>query len=121
FSRDAALRLNVFSKYTYTLETLIQAGQKNFHVESVPIRVNRDMRPSRLVRSIPAYVRKSMITIVRMFVVYRPFRFFMAVGGALFLGGVAIGGRFVYYWMNGEGSGMVQSLILAAVLLMMGF
>lgn len=121
FSRDAALRLNVFSKYTYTLETLIQAGQKNFHVESVPIRVNRDMRPSRLVRSIPAYVRKSVITIVRMFVVYRPFRFFMAVGGVLFAGGLMIGGRFVYFWMLGDGSGKVQSLILAAVLLMMGF
>src|SRR5690606_27281131 len=121
FSREAALRLNVFSKYTYTLETLIQAGQKNFHVESVPIQVNRDLRPSRLVRSIPAYVRKSMVTIVRMFVVYRPFRFFMAIGAALFAGGFAIGARFLYHWLNGAGSGKVQSLILAAVLLMMGF
>lgn len=121
FSREAALRLNVFSKYTYTLETIIQAGQKHFQVESVPVRVNRDLRPSRLVSSIPAYVRKSIFTIVRMFVVYRPFRFFMAVGSLLFLGGVAIGCRFLYYWMQGAGSGKVQSLILAAVLLMMGF
>lgn len=121
FSREAALRLNVFSKYTYTLETIIQAGQKNFHVESVPIRVNHDLRPSRLVRSISAYVRKSMVTIVRMFVVYRPFRFFMAVGAVLFLAGVGVGGRFLYYWFQGAGTGKVQSLILAAVLLMMGF
>lgn len=121
FSREAALRLNVFSQYTYTLETIIQAGQKNFHVESVPIRVNHDLRPSRLVRSIPAYVRKSMLTIVRMFVVYRPFRFFMAVGALVFLAGLGISGRFLYYWLQGAGSGKVQSLIFAAVLLMMGF
>jgi acyl carrier protein len=121
FSRDAALRLNVFSKYTYTLETIIQAGQKNFVVESVPIRVNHELRPSRLVRSIPDYVRKSMLTIVRMFVVYRPFRFFMAIGALLFLGGLAVSGRFLYYFLMGAGTGKVQSLILAAVLLMMGF
>lgn len=120
-SREAAQHLVVFNEYTYTLETIIQAGQKHFQVESVPVRVNRDLRPSRLVSSIPAYVRKSIFTIVRMFVVYRPFRFFMAVGSLLFLGGVAIGCRFLYYWMQGAGSGKVQSLILAAVLLMMGF
>ncbi len=122
FSRDAALGLNVFSQYTYTLETIIQAGQKNFNVVSVPIRVNRDLRPSRLVRSIPAYVRKSMITIVRMFVVYRPFRFFMVIGGLIFLAGTAIAARFLYYYFVLEqGSGKIQSLLLAAVLLMMGF
>ncbi len=122
FSREAALSLNVFSKYTYTLETIIQAGQKNLSILSVPIRVNRDLRPSRLVSSIPAYVRKSVLTIVRMFVVYRPFRFFMAIGGVVFLMGTLIGLRFAYYYyVLGEGSGKIQSLILAAVLLMMGF
>lgn len=121
FSRDAALALNVFSKYTYTLETIIQAGQKNLTVVSVPIRVNRDLRPSRLVSSIPAYVRKSMMTIVRMFIVYRPFRFFMLMGGVIFLAGTAIAGRFLYYYVSGNGSGKIQSLILASVLLMMGF
>src|SRR5690606_31875545 len=84
FSRDAAMRLNVFSKYTYTLETIIQAGQKDMTIISVPIRVNEDLRPSRLVKSIADYVRKSVTTIVRMFVVYRPFRFFMLVGGIVF-------------------------------------
>lgn len=121
FSRHAALSLNVFSKYTYTLETIIQAGQKNLHVESVPIRVNPDLRPSRLVSSIPAYVRKSVTTIVRMFVVYRPFRFFMAMGSIIFGSGVLVGARFLVRFMQGNGSGMIQSLILAAVLLMMGF
>ncbi len=122
FSRDAALSLNVFSKYTYTLETIIAAGQKNFNVVSVPIRVNRDLRPSRLVRSVPAYVRKSMITIVRMFVVYRPFRFFMVIGAVIFAAGTAIAARFLYYYfVLQQGSGKVQSLLLAAVLLMMGF
>lgn len=121
FSRDAALRLNVFSKYTYTLETIIQAGQKNMTVMSVPVRVNPDLRPSRLVRSITGYVRKSVTTIIRMFVVYRPFRFFMLMGGVLFMSGVAVGGRFVYWYFQGRGSGMIQSLILAAVLLMMGY
>lgn len=121
FSRQAALQLNVFSRYTYTLETIIQAGQKNLHVVSVPIRVNPDLRPSRLVKSVLAYVRKSMVTIVRMFVVYRPFRFFMSLGLAVFLSGAAIGARFVYHYVTGGGRGMIQSLILAAVLLMMGF
>ncbi len=121
FSRDAALRLNVFSKYTYTLETIIQAGQKNMTIISVPIRVNEDLRPSRLVRSITSYVRRSITTIIRMFVVYRPFRFFMIVGAVVFLAGFAVGVRFVYWYLQGKGGGMIQSLILAAVLLMMGF
>jgi glycosyltransferase involved in cell wall biosynthesis len=121
FSREAALSLNVFSKYTYTLETIIQAGQKNLTVVSVPVRINEELRPSRLVSSIPAYVRKSITTIVRMFVVYRPFRFFMALGGVIFLGGVGLGLRFLIRYITGSGTGMVQSLILASVLLMMGF
>ena len=121
FSRDAAVTLNVFSRYTYTLETIIQAGQKNLTVVSVPVRVNGELRPSRLVSSIGSYVRKSVTTIVRMFVVYRPFRFFMVTGGMIFLAGVALGVRFVIRYLEGNGNGMVQSLILAAVLLMMGF
>lgn len=121
FSHDAAVSLNVFNRYTYTLETIIQAGQKNLTVVSVPVRVNGEIRPSRLVSSIGSYVRKSVTTLVRMFVVYRPFRFFMAMGSVIFLGGVGIGVRFLIRYLSGNGSGMVQSLILAAVLLMMGF
>jgi glycosyltransferase involved in cell wall biosynthesis len=97
-SREAALRLNVFNDYTYTLETIIQAGQKNMAIVSVPVRVNGDLRPSRLVKSIPRYVQKSILTIIRIFVVYKPFRFFMAFGLLLFLSGFAIGLRYLYYF-----------------------
>ena len=121
FSRHAAVSLNVFNKYTYTLETIIQAGQKNLNVVSVPIRTNADLRPSRLVRSISSYIRKSIVVIVRIFVIYKPFRFFMLLGVMIFMVGVGIGVRFLYYFIRDNGAGHVQSLILAAVLLMMGF
>lgn len=121
FSREAAARLNVFSEYTYTLETIVQAGQKNMSIESVPIRVNGDLRPSRLVRSITSYVRKSVLTVFRIMVIYRPFQFFMTTGVILTLGGMALGVRFLVYYAQGEGGGHVQSLILSAVLLIMGF
>ena len=120
-SREAALRLTVFNDYTYTLETIIQAGQKNMAVQSVPVDVNADMRPSRLVKSIPSYIQKSVFTIVRIFVIYRPFRFFFSVGALLFGAGFLIGLRFLYFYAIGEGDGHVQSLILAAALIGVGF
>lgn len=122
FSREAAARLNVFSEYTYTLETIIQAGQKNMSIISVPVRVNADLRPSRLVRSIASYVRRSMMTMLRILIIYRPFQFFLTIGGLLLLGGTALGLRFLYFYiLEGSGAGHVQSLILAAVLLIFGF
>jgi glycosyltransferase involved in cell wall biosynthesis len=120
-SREAALRLNVFSSYTYTLETLIQAGLSNMRVVSVPIRTNAPLRESRLIRSIPAYIQRSLLTMLRIFVVYKPLRFFFWAGATLFGAGFLIGLRFLYYFMLGEGDGKTQSLILAAVLLLMGF
>jgi glycosyltransferase involved in cell wall biosynthesis len=121
-SRDAALRLNVFNDYTYTLETIIQAGQKNMAIMSVPVRVNDDLRPSRLVKSIPSYLKKSTITIVRIFVVYKPFRFFLALGSLAFFFGSLIGIRFLYfYFFTHDASGHIQSLILTSILLGMGF
>ena len=120
-SREAALRLNVFNDYTYTLETIIQAGQKNMAIVSVPIRVNEDLRPSRLVKSIPRYVQKSIVTIVRIFVVYKPFRFFMAFGLLLFTSGLLLGLRFLYYYFLEGGEGHIQSLILSSILLGIGF
>jgi hypothetical protein len=120
-SRNAAATLNVFNQYTYTLETIIQAGQKNFTVISVPVAVNPDLRPSRLVKGIASYVRKSVFVIVRIFVIYKPFRFFMLLGSVLLMAGAAIGGRFLYFYATGSGGGHIQSLILAAVLLIMGF
>jgi len=121
FSSDAAKKLMVFSEYTYTLETIIQAGQKNIPICSVPISTNADLRPSRLVRSLPSYIIKSFITIVRIFVVYRPFRFFMTLGSILFFIGFLIGARFLWFYFSDQATGHIQSLILASVFLGMGF
>src|SRR5262249_54319369 len=101
---ETALRLNVFSDYTYTLETLIQAGRNNMRVASVPVRVNHVTRPSRLIKSVP-----------RIFLIYRPLLIFSVLGCVLGLLFLIIGGRFLYYSMQG-GNGHVQSLILAAIL-----
>lgn len=119
--RNAAQQLIVFNEYTYTLETIIQAGQKNMAIISVPIRVNEDLRPSRLVKSIPSYIKRSITTIIRIFVIYRPFRFFGSIGVVIFGAGFLVGMRFLYYYLIGQGGGHVQSLILASVLLLMGF
>jgi len=120
-SRAVAQRLMVFNDYTYTLETIIQAGQKNMAITSVPIRVNEDLRPSRLIKSIPSYIKCSIITIIRIFVIYRPFLFFGTISVALSSAGFLIGTRFLWKYLGGEGAGHVQSLILAAMLLGMGF
>ena len=117
-SRSAALQLNVFNSYTYTLETIIQAGQKGMTVVSVPVRVNADLRPSKLVRSIPQYLFRSTLTIGRIFLTYRPLRFFLTVSAMLFVPGVLIGGRFLFeLFVRGRGQGHIQSLILTAILL----
>lgn len=121
FTKEAAQKLNVFSNYTYTLETIIQAGQKNIAINWVPIRTNDCLRPSRLIKSIPSYIFKSISTIVRIFVVYRPFRFFMLIGTGLFSIGFLIGFRFLWYYLTGEGSGHVQSLILSSIFIGIGF
>ena len=121
FSREAALKIRVYNDYTYTLETIIQAGQKGIPIESVPVRTNRTMRPSRLVSSIPVYIWKSLITIVRIFIVYRPFRFFFSVGAGLFGLGALIGLRFLWFYLSNQGGGHVQSLILSSILVGIGF
>lgn len=120
-SRSAAQRLIVFNNYTYTLETIIQAGQKNMGVISTPIRVNEYLRPSRLVKNIPSYIAHSIVTIVRIFIIYRPFRFFGTIGGVLFSAGLLIGLRFLWKYLAGDGGGHVQSLVLASTLLVIGF
>lgn len=120
FSSEAARRLNVFNEYTYTLETIIQAGQNNMAIMSVPIRTNPDLRPSRLVKSIPSYVRRSMETIFRVFVTYKPFHFFFVPGVLSFGSGFLLGLRFLFRYLTGQGAGMIQSLILAALLLGLG-
>lgn len=120
-TRDAAMQLNVFSEYTYTLETIIQAGQKNMAITSVPIRINGELRPSRLLKSIQQYVSKSVLTAGRIFVIYRPLRFFSFLGVTVFLAGFVIGARFLVFFLAGESAGHVQSLILASLLMGMGF
>lgn len=120
-SRGAAMRLNVFNEHTYTLEMIIQAGQKGMAIASVPIRINEDLRPSRLVKSIPNYILRSVFTIARIFMTYRPFRFFAIPGIVSFGLGLLIGFRYLYFYFTGHGSGHVQSLILAALLLGAGF
>jgi glycosyltransferase involved in cell wall biosynthesis len=115
--REAAMRICVFNDYTYTLETIIQAGRKNVPITSVPVGVNAATRPSRLVKSIPAYVRRSLLTIVRIFVLYKPLRFFLTVGTLVLIPGIAIGARFLIAYLDGRGDGHIQSLILAAVLI----
>lgn len=120
-SREAAMELVVFNDYTYTLETIIQAGQKDMGVASVAVGVNADLRPSRLFKSVRAYVQRSISTIIRIFAVYRPFQFFSTIGLVLSGFGVLLGARFLYFFSQGQGQGNVQSLILVAILVIMGF
>lgn len=120
-SREAAQRLNVFSTYTYTLETIIQAGRSNMIVTSVPVKTNSPLRESRLIKSIPAYLGRSLLTMARVFILYKPLRFFVLVGSVFFGAGLFLGMRFTYFYLMGQGEGKIQSLILAAVLLLMGF
>jgi len=120
-SRRAALRLNVLSRYTYTLETLIQAGRENLAVATVPITVNPKTRESRLIRSSARYVWRSALTIPRIFVTYEPLKTLGALALVLLSLGSLIGLRFLYFYLTEGGRGHVQSLILAAILLIIGY
>ncbi|MEF2145614.1 MAG: glycosyltransferase family 2 protein [Desulfovibrionaceae bacterium] len=121
FTRRAAMRLNVFSEYTYTLETIIQAGQARMAVTSVPVRVNEKLRDSRLMKSMVSYLRKSLATTMRIFITYRPVKFFTAVGSVFFLLGGALCVRWLILYMMGTDRAHVPSLILASILLLFGF
>lgn len=121
YSREAAMRLNVTNEYTYTLETIVQAGREKIAMTHVPIRTNGELRPSRLFNSMFGYVKKSMVTIVRAYIMYKPLSFFSLVGTIPFLGGLALGIRYLVIIANGNPGGHVQSLILACILLLMGF
>jgi glycosyltransferase involved in cell wall biosynthesis len=121
FSRDAAMQINVFNPFTYTLETVIQAGNRNLGVQSVSVRTNAPTRPSRLYSGMGTYLRKSMATIFRIYTLYRPLKTFFALGSVLTLLGVILGARFLWLFSQGERGGHIQSLILAAVFLVTGF
>ncbi|MDZ7369777.1 MAG: glycosyltransferase family 2 protein [candidate division KSB1 bacterium] len=120
-SREAALRMNVVSQFTYTLETIIQAGKKSMAVAHVPVRTNPKLRDSRLFRGNWSYVKRSVATIARIYTMYEPLKMFSYLGGLMFGIGFLIGLRFLYFYFLHGGAGHIQSLILAAVLLIVGF
>lgn len=121
YSREAAMRLNVTNEYTYTLETIVQAGRERIPMMSVPIRTNGELRPSRLFNSMFGYVKKSILTIIRAFAMYKPMRFFTIAGLVPFGAGFLLGIRFLVFMLMGDPNGHIQSLILASTLMMLGF
>lgn len=121
FSREAAMKLNVVNDYTYTLETIVQAGREKIPMTSVPIRTNAELRPSRLFKSIWGYVKKSMITILRAYVLYKPLKAFSLLCLPFLTVGMAIGVRFLWFMAHGTSGGHVQSLILGCTLIIIGF
>lgn len=121
FSREAAMRINVVNDYTYTLETIVQAGREKIAITSVPVRTNEELRPSRLFHSIWGYVKKSMITILRAYMMYKPLKCFTYLASVPMLIGLLIGFRFLYYMALGNSPGHIQSLILGCTLIIIGF
>lgn len=121
YTRECAIRLNVVSDYTYTLETIIQAGMNNMSIKSVGIRTNGELRKSKLFKSMSGYIKRSVITIVRSFMMYKPLKFFITLGFLIFNIGILIGLRFIYLYTINNGAGNIQSLILASTLMIIGF
>ncbi|MBR5564906.1 MAG: glycosyltransferase family 2 protein [Roseburia sp.] len=120
YSREAALQLNVVNEYTYTLEQIVQAGRNKIAIMSVPIRTNAELRPSRLFSSMFGYVKKSMLTIIRSYVMYKPLQFFMILGSVPVIAGIILGIRFLIRFIMGNGGGNIQSLILVSLLITIG-
>jgi glycosyltransferase involved in cell wall biosynthesis len=121
YSREAAMRVNVLTEFTYTLETIISAGKKRMAIQHIPVRTNPKVRESRLFNNTWDYVKKSIVTIIRIYTHYEPLKIFFYIGSIVFGVGVIIGLRFLYYYLFGNSQGHIQSLILAAVLLIVGF
>jgi glycosyltransferase involved in cell wall biosynthesis len=121
YSRDAALQLNVVSDFTYTIETIISAGKKNLAITHVPVKTNTKLRESRLFPNIRVYIQRSLVTMLKVYSMYRPLRLFTLAGGTTFLLGFAIGCRYLFFFFMGQTEGHIQSLILSAILLIVGF
>jgi len=121
YTREAALRLTIVSDFSYTLESIIQAGKQRMAIAHVPVATNKITRQSRLFESVFAYIRQSAATVVRIYAMYEPLKLFTTTGLVFFLVGLLISLRFLYYYFNGEGQGHLQSLILSAVLMIVGF
>lgn len=121
FSREAALRISILSKFSYTLETVIQAGKKNMSIKHIPVRTNKQLRPSRLFKNIPTYLKRSLGTILKVYTLYQPLRVFSLIGGVVFGVGFLISLRFLYFYLTGDSSGHIQSLVFSAVFMIVGF
>ena len=121
YSRDAALKINIFSSYTYTIESIIQAGRQEIPIGHVDIRTNEKLRESRLIKSIPTYITRSVATILRIYLMYEPLKTFMVIGSIFIIPGLLLVLRFLYFYLTAGRSGLMQSLIIAAVLLLVGF
>lgn len=121
YSAEAALKLNIISDYTYTLESIIQAEHKGLAIGNITISTNEVRRQSRLFRSIPEYLKRSMITIIRVYAMFNPFQIFMRAGAIILFLGLLVASRFLFYYFLTGGTGKIQSLILAAVLILIGF
>jgi glycosyltransferase involved in cell wall biosynthesis len=121
YTREMALKTLVLSQYSYTLETLVQAGALKLTVQYVPIRTNPPTRPSRLMRNNIQFVGNAVGSILRAYALYRPLRVFFSIGGAMIFGGTILGSRFLYFYFTQRTAGHIQSLILAAILLIVGF
>ncbi len=121
FSRNAAMQMNILSPFSYTIETVIQAGKKHLAVASVPIGTNSKTRESRLFKSIPNFLERSVTTMIRTYTMYQPLRVFFYIGCLFILGGMIPSIRFLIYYFMGDGSGHIQSLLFAAVLFVVGF
>ena len=121
YSKEAALQMNVISNFTYTVETIISAGNKNLAIEHTPVRTNKKLRESRLFPSIQVYIRRSLVTMLKVYSMYRPLKVFTISGGIIFLVGFIIGCRYLFFFFQGQTEGHIQSLILSAITLIVGF
>jgi glycosyltransferase involved in cell wall biosynthesis len=121
FNREAAMQMNIVSPFSYTIETVIQAGKKHLAVASVPIGTNPKTRESRLFKSIPSFVKNQVATIIRMYTMYQPMKVFFYIGCILIALGLIPTLRFLYYYLSGDGTGHIQSLIFAAIMFVTGF
>jgi glycosyltransferase involved in cell wall biosynthesis len=121
FSREAAMQMNIVSSFSYTIETVIQAGKKDLAITNVPVGTNPKTRESRLFQSIPKFLEHSLTTMIRTYAMYKPLRVFFYIGCFFIISGLIPSIRFLFYYFNGQGSGHIQSLILAAILFIIGF
>jgi len=121
YSNEAALQMNVISDFTYTVETIISAGNKNLAIEHTPVRTNKKLRESRLFPSMQVYLRRTLVTMLKVYSMYRPLKVFTIAGGITFLVGFVIGCRYLFFFFQGQTEGHIQSLILSAIMLTVGF